>query len=457
MRKLGIFFVLLWAFGTGTQAYAQVAPGLRYPLWDWRFIKPANGTYGSLPQTLAYYMKEDTLRFQIQDGVYSGVNSNQIMIVLSTSVGWRKEIQAFNLCNGTRTQTITTGQQMILERGSCLSETIVFRKDKFIVGMTDMYNMDFNYFWKMWAGKVILVSWIDDGHGNSQYPPVSTFPVIPLGTNPSGGLVYDTDNKADVAVFSPSIGFFSAKNSSTGISASGAVGGAGDIPVPKDYDGDGQTDIAVFRPGTGQWLIVHSLTGVTRVLTFGTSADTPVPGDYDGDGKIDFAVFNPPAGRWIIKFASTGGTQVRFFGTANDIPVPGDYDGDHITDLAVWRPSTGTWFVRFANGTETSSQALGLGGQPVPADYDGDGKTDMAVFQSASGAWTILNSSNGTLRMEAWGVGGDHAVPRDYDGDNKADVAVWRPSTGEWIGMGSTGQLIYSVFGLANDLPVPSK
>ena len=85
---------------------------------------------------------------------------------------------------------------------------------------------------------------------------------------------YDGDGKADLAVFSPSTGTWSIRESSTGTALTATLGVAGDKPVPGDYDGDGKTDVAIYRPATGEWYVLRSSTNALSVVTYGARTRT---------------------------------------------------------------------------------------------------------------------------------------------------------------------------------------
>src|SRR5262245_48725007 len=61
------------------------------PLWNWRLFKG-----GSLPQTVFYHTNQDILSVTLEDGARLNLTSNQMLVVLTSSVRWRKEISAFN-------------------------------------------------------------------------------------------------------------------------------------------------------------------------------------------------------------------------------------------------------------------------------------------------------------------------------------------------------------------------
>ncbi|MDQ3043302.1 MAG: VCBS repeat-containing protein [Acidobacteriota bacterium] len=63
-----------------------------------------------------------------------------------------------------------------------------------------------------------------------------------------------------------------------------------DKPVVGDYDSDGKANIAVYRPSSGIWYLLRSSQGFTA-FQWGKATDIPAPADYDGDGKTDTAVY----------------------------------------------------------------------------------------------------------------------------------------------------------------------
>ncbi|MEN3335776.1 MAG: hypothetical protein V7641_5141 [Blastocatellia bacterium] len=266
---------------------------------------------------------------------------------------------------------------------------------------------------------------------------------------------FDSDNKADVAVWRPANGNWLINNSSSG-SSSRFWGTNGDVPVADDYDGDGKADVTVWRPSNGTWYRINSSNGATVVVGWGNSTDKPAPADYDGDNKTDVAIFRPSSATWFIKRSSDGGTTVFGWGANGDVAAPADYDGDGKTDIAVWRPSTGAWLISNSGNGSTASRFWGINGDvPVPGDYDGDGKADIAIWRPSNGTWYIINSSNGAVMVFGLGIATDKPTPADYDGDGRTDVAVWRPSNGTWyIRNNSNGAVVVVGWGSNGDVPV---
>lgn len=271
---------------------------------------------------------------------------------------------------------------------------------------------------------------------------------------------------ADLAVWRPSTGLWSIRNSGTGGTQTTNItfGLPGDQPVPGDFDGDSKTDLAVFRPnapsaGLGTWYIFNSADGSTSGAQFGLSTDVPIPADYDGDGKTDPAVFRPTGGNWYILKSSDGTLMTRTglgYG-AGDRPAPADYDGDGRADIAVRSYAAAGFYIYYS----TTGQLIVIppfgasADQPVPGDYDGDGRADPAIRSGAG--WAIRQSSNNQLISVNWGQAGDVAVQNDYDGDGRVDVAVWRNSNATWyIRNSSTQQTRQQQFGQTGDIPVPA-
>lgn len=266
---------------------------------------------------------------------------------------------------------------------------------------------------------------------------------------------FDSDGKADLAVFRPSTGTWYALRTSNGSVMGQAFGMSGDVPVPGDYDADGKTDLAVFRPSEGIWYILNSRTGTLRSLFWGIGSDKPVPGDYDGDDKTDIAIWRPSSGAWFIIQSSNNGLRTIFWGLPNDKPVPADYDGDGVTDVAVYEPNRGLWSILGSFAGVITNKFGDSADKPVPADYDGDGYDDIAVFRPANGTWYMIQSASGNITGVQWGLGSDIPSPADFDGDSKEDVAVFRPSNGNWYVLrSSNGAMLSAPFGTNGDVPI---
>jgi hypothetical protein len=464
MKNLFIAIVLISTLAASAWAQCNTSctqnpPGQRWPLIDWRFVN-----FGDLPQTHGVYMTEDNITVKIESGAPLNLSANEIEMVLTSSVDWRKEVTAFSPCNG-RGQTIATEgsnkgpARMRITKTNCLGDTVILRKAKLFQGTVDMYHFDPARFFRLWGGKKITINWAQDGWVSNPFPPACSFPCIPTSTQPDQGNVYDTDGKPDLAVWRQNFNLGTAnwivKNSSTGATVSRLFGHPGDVPVPYDYDGDGRTDLALWRPSTGEWLIINSLTGQLRTVQWGLFGDTPQPGDYDGDGKADLAVWRPSAGTWFIKCYVSGFTATRVGGGMNDVAVAGNYSaGPYITDAALWNPSTATWNVlSFPPRTVNWGH---IGDTPAIADYDGDRNTDFGLFHD--GYWYIKSNLGGTEGVFNFGGPGDTPVPMDYDGDGKADLALFRSWTADWFFIRtSDNTLQHEQFGTSGDIPVPSK
>ncbi|MEP6924842.1 MAG: FG-GAP-like repeat-containing protein [Pyrinomonadaceae bacterium] len=266
---------------------------------------------------------------------------------------------------------------------------------------------------------------------------------------------FDSDSKADIAVFRPSTGAWYRLNSSNGQFNAVQFGANGDKIVPGDFDGDGKSDVAVFRPSNNVWYILRSSDNGFISYQFGASGDIPVVGDFTGDGKSDLAVFRPSTGSWYTLNLVNNAFAAAQYGANGDKPVSGDFDGDGKFDYAVYRPSTGVWYVlRSSNSTSTGVQFGIATDRAVPGDYDGDGKTDYAVFRQSTGYWYLQQSTAGFSSIQ-FGATGDQPAPTDYDGDCKTDVAVYR--AGNWYILNSGDSSVSAVpFGLSTDIAVPS-
>jgi subtilisin-like proprotein convertase family protein len=254
---------------------------------------------------------------------------------------------------------------------------------------------------------------------------------------------FDGDGRSDISVYRNGTWYL---QQSTGGTAAGQFGLAGDKLVPADYDGDGKTDLAVFRDGV--WYVLRSSNALVFAVQFGLAGDTPVPADYNGDGRAELAVFRD--GAWYLLNLADNQTSVFQFGLAGDKPVVADYDGDGKADFAVYRG--GTWYLqRSTNGFGAVQFGL-ANDKPTPADYDGDGQADLAVYRD--GVWHILANFQ-TYSVAQFGLASDVPVAADYDGDGKTDLAVYRD--GVWYVLQSAnGQAFVFQFGLAADKPVPA-
>src|SRR6185436_3293495 len=95
------------------------------------------------------------------------------------------------------------------------------------------------------------------------------------------------------------------------------------------FDTDARADVAIYRPSTGHWFVGRSSDSGLTTVRLGSPGDVPVPGDYDGDGRGDLAVFSTASGVWRILRSSDGGLSTIGFGAPRlgDKPLPADYDG----------------------------------------------------------------------------------------------------------------------------------
>jgi hypothetical protein len=249
---------------------------------------------------------------------------------------------------------------------------------------------------------------------------------------------FDTDPDTDLAVWNPTTGDWSSKNSRWLLDVdprtdifNWGLGAHGDVPAPGDFDADGKTDYAIYRNSTGFWYIHQSSDGAWAVLPFGLSGDIAVPNDYNGGGKTDLAVFRPSDGNWYFWFTEQQQFGAVHFGLTGDKPVPADYDGDGKTDVAVYRE--GNWYILKSSDTNWSVIHWGIDTDtPVPADYDGDGRADLAVFRS--GTWYLLRSLNNAAYVIQWGAPTDVPLPI-YRNALSADVVTYRASQKFWYNL----------------------
>ena len=106
-------------------------------------------------------MNEDTISIKVESGDRLSLGPDDMEIVLTSNVNWKKELTAFNFCTG-RGTTISTHDSnrgpvsMRLHRNSC-ADTVIMRKEKLFQGMVDVYHLDPFRFWNLWAGKIITI------------------------------------------------------------------------------------------------------------------------------------------------------------------------------------------------------------------------------------------------------------------------------------------------------------
>jgi hypothetical protein len=170
----------------------------------------------------------------------------------------------------------------------------------------------------------------------------------------------DGDRKSDLIVWRASTGTWFWLLSSTNYSYASyglrqwGNGSLGDIPLAGDFDTDGKADLAVWRSSTGTWYWLTSSTGYdyaqSNLRQWGnaTFGDQPMLGDLDGDGRSELVIWRPTSGTWY--WLTSGSTYTGAAGiqwgnqSMGDIPLLADFDGDGRADLTVWRSSSATWY-----------------------------------------------------------------------------------------------------------------
>lgn len=451
---------VIWPDGVSAQSCSSTVgspPGRVYPLFDWR---ETGG--GLLPQMYAYYLAEDIIRIDVEDGAPLGLRPTQMQIKLVTRFR-EKQVTAWNRHSGP-TQVIRSPEllegtietppdgffrrSMRVSQSVCGStaDTIVLRKAGFLGIYYDMYHFDLNNFWGLWGGKIVTINWISQSYAGS-YPPPCASPCVPVGTVPRTW-------PADRVVFRPSTGQLVA-DTGRGILNSVRIGSSEDVVTRGFYDADGLSDIATWRPSTGEWQIIYSASGQVATVWWGEFGDVPVPGDYYGDGKTDLATWRPSTGEWFVIDSATGQRWRYQWGDPGDIPIVADFDGDRKVDFTIWRPSTGVWWtLRSTDGGVQNTWWGAPGDVPVAGDFDGDGRAEPAIWRPSTGVWWISFSAGG-LRTQQWGLPGDVPIPGDFDHDGRADLGIWRPSTGRWQIIHSSGAQTFHPLGTSGDIPLP--
>jgi subtilisin-like proprotein convertase family protein len=137
----------------------------------------------------------------------------------------------------------------------------------------------------------------------------------------------------------------------TGENGAFAVGGV-------DYDDDSRADIAVESnagDGVARFRLFRGPAGAQiDDFTFGVPTDLLVAGNHTGSARSDITVVRGIAGAitWSTRDMATGFGQpdVTFGVSTTDRALTGDYDGDGLDDHAVWRasgtPGLSAFFIR---------------------------------------------------------------------------------------------------------------
>ncbi|MBB5206492.1 hypothetical protein [Chiayiivirga flava] len=210
---------------------------------------------------------------------------------------------------------------------------------------------------------------------------------ITLGTtgdNPDIAGDYDGDNVTDGALYRAGASAGLASTVEIRLSSDGSVrsfeaGENGDFPIGGlDYDADGAADVAIQSNaggGNASFEVFNGGSGAAgETFLFGKPTDVIVPGTHAGTPRADVTVIRGVGGQleWHVRDSQTGLAQpvVTFGASATDFVLTGDYDGDGIYDPAVWRPGPlpagGTFFVRRSSAPDTSFEVPGGANSDYP-------------------------------------------------------------------------------------------
>jgi hypothetical protein len=143
---------------------------------------------GPLPRTIAFFpsyvalvgwpyaiparLKEDALLMRLEDGAGASppLARTEMAVGFISRLDWEKEIMAFSQCRGRVGGLV---HRKAPPEGSAPSfmrifdrcgetDTLVFRKAKFLGHMVDMYHWEHERFWRLFGGKVVTYTWVED-------------------------------------------------------------------------------------------------------------------------------------------------------------------------------------------------------------------------------------------------------------------------------------------------------
>jgi hypothetical protein len=123
------------------------------------------------PITIGIIGREDGIRCLVSDPAPYHLRIDEMLISFESaySITWEKQLRSFNLCNGSWTLLVTRGNfhgglnhiSKIYKRCGG-TDTLVFAKAKFLGVMTDMINIDFRVFWRLFGGQRLHFTWVID-------------------------------------------------------------------------------------------------------------------------------------------------------------------------------------------------------------------------------------------------------------------------------------------------------